>query len=220
MWTFLSDFYYTNLFNGVVITLVVTLGIIFYNKLNNLKLLFWYCIISFFQATIALILAFLYNEDSYPKINFTINIFVLFEFLIFHLFIYFNISNKTAKKIIFIIIISFILTTFIFWFICNSIFQNPTTLSIIESFSIITFSLYYIYEKLAFYHFHEVANRPTFWVITGVFLLFTIMTPLLLLNEFFPSLLFKEIYTINNISYILFYLILSYSFICKVKSIT
>src|SRR5690606_1750416 len=122
-------------------------------------------------------------------------------------------------RVIIISSIFFLSVSVKIWIFDSNLFEHPTLLSLIESFSILFFSLYYFYERLKYNEHVNFAFSETFWVIFGVFILFSIMTPFLILIEIFPEVIFRDIYTINNISYILFYLFLSYSFLCKVRSI-
>ena len=215
---FLSEFYYTNLFNGILILLLIVIGIIYYKQLGKHKLLFLYCIIAFLQLAIAFIASIYDSDEDFSHINFSINLFVLFEFLIFNFFIFSNIINKNIRAIIILISIVFVFVLIKVWVINKGIYEHPTLLSIIESFSIITFSLFYYYENTISNSVIKFNDPSIFWAITGILILFALMTPLLLVNEFFPHLIFSRIYVINNISYLIFYLILSYSFKCKLKS--
>lgn len=219
MWSFLSDFYYTNSLIVLFVFLLLILGSKYYYSLSNLRVLFWYCLIAFCQFLTASLYQ-MNNEDDYSLINFSINIFVLFEYLIFVYFIYINTRSINIKGFIILASLLYVIYALKLWITDGQIYEHPTFLSLIESFLIISFSLFFFYETFLKKLEGDILITESFWVIFSFFLLFSIMTPFLLLIEFYPQLIFREIYTINNISYLIFYIFLSYVIICKVKYIT
>lgn len=219
MWSFLSDFYYTNSLIVLFVFLLLILGSKYYYSLSNLRVLFWYCLIAFCQFLIAALYKMKFDED-YSIINFSINIFVLFEYLIFSYFIFVNIKSIQIKSFIVLASIVFFIYAIKIWLVDNSLYEHPTILSLIESSLIISFSIYYFYEVLIKNVEGDKLFTYSFWVILGILLLFSIMTPILLLIVFYPEMVHSDVYAINNISYLLFYLMLGYLFLCKAKYIT
>lgn len=215
---FLSEFYYTNLFNGILILLLLFYSAINYNKLGKLKLFFWYFLASFFQIVFATSSSILYNKSISFELNkYSVDIFIIIEFLIISLFLFISIENKRMKKFILFFIFSFLILVINSWNFQKNEFEFSSMLFVIEYFGLLIIVMYFLYENIEYKIGKFNFNNPSFWIGTGILLLFSLITPINLFIHFFPSIDLYNFYIINNISYILYYLILSYSMICKVK---
>jgi len=220
MWTFLSDFYYTNLFNGVVIIALLVYSSLNYKHLQNFKVFFWYCLLSFFQLVYVFYVDKIVHESLIKDyLNVSVNIFILIELVLFSFFLYNSISHNLVKRIIKYFVIGF----FILFFFSSPIYllKNglPSYIYLFEYLGFLFFVIFFLYENLEsnLTNFHKL--KPSLWVGSGILILFSIITPVFLFINFFPSVDFENVYILNNISYFIFYCFLSYSLICKVKSV-
>lgn len=96
-----------------------------------------------------------------------INSFTFIEFLFLSGFIWLNLENKKAKNLL--LVFSFAFITFLFYFNITSHFINIDSIPIgIESLIIISFSFYFLYERVKNPTPSFIYNDYRFWIIIGM----------------------------------------------------
>ena len=222
MWDFFREFYYMNLLLVIVSIILIVYGIVNYKKLAGLRLFIIYALASLIQLLLVITTISLGKFDEYQNTLLiqSINYFVLLDFILLYFFLYKLLTSKKVRmgmKISFFTFILFILYSF---FLKDEIFKHPNIISLIEAFLIIIPVLFYINQCLINLPFKRLSDNPEFWVIVGVLFLFSTITPLFLVNTFFPQMLYGSIYTLNYVSYTLLFICILYAFICKTKQAT
>lgn len=180
----------------------------------------WYFIVyvflSFIQSVFALVIRFKYKyllESNLIEIS--INIFTLFEIILFTFFFLKVITDPKIKKIIFTLIVPFLFTILYKWVILNeySIFNKNITVT--ECVLFIIICLLYFINVLRTPIEKKLNDNPQVWIVIGIFFLFILLFPFYLLQD--------EIYEIFIYGYETFFAIINIGytvlFICLLKSI-
>lgn len=152
---------------------------IFRKKLSTrgLKVFFVYTIILAIFATFSIVN---FNFLSYKKIgaisvvlNFTVlKTFVVLEFIIISIYLFFNYSRPLIKRILSVFIVAFPLFALITYFTLK-ITEFDTLPSIIEFLILISFLVYFFYEKMQTVVSYPLYQNISFWISVGLFLYFT-----------------------------------------------
>ncbi len=99
--------------------------------------------------------------------RFLINSFTFIEFIFLSAFIWLNLENKKAK--FFLLCFSFAFTAFLIYFNVTSHFTRIDSIPIgIESLIIISFSFYFLYERVKSPSLTFIYNDYRFWIIIGM----------------------------------------------------
>ncbi len=124
-------------------------------------------------------------------------------------------------KIMIVLYSMFIFVVGYHWLNADSLTKNPGSLTAVESFLILIPVLYYYYELFLFPAAKIIHREPTFWVVTGMFLFFSCITPLFLfldkIDNYFSH-AYKQIYIINFLSYSLLFVCLIIAYLCQIKT--
>ena len=107
------------------------------------------------------------HKENLQFRRFLINSFTFIEFFFLSAFIWLNLENKKAK--FFLIFFSFAFTAFLVYFNVTSHFTRIDSIPIgIESLIIISFSFYFLYERVKSPSLTFIYNDYRFWIIIGM----------------------------------------------------
>lgn len=160
-------------------------------------------------------------EDTYA-IEYSINIFNLIEIILFAAFYFTIIKSSTNKKIIVASILIFICWILTQWILKNRFNLILRSVTLIEAFIFILFSLFYFFELLKNPSISPLHHDSNFWIVIGIFLLFSILFPLFLFKDYLGNIapnLYSSIYTANNIGYAILYYCLTKATKCSLLKI-
>ena len=113
-----------------------------------------------------------------------------------------------AKKILLAGIILFIPYTFYYWLSNPKATDFDSNILTTEGFLIILACVYFFYELLTGRPDKNLFTEPAFWSISGMLVLFTVITPVFLLVNYFihnREALFYRLYIANNVCYSLLF---------------
>ncbi len=203
-------------FSSLTLSLIFTLSFLIKGTLNKGSIpvkpffIFYGCL-SITQMVFSLLvtrLNFLYLNPT-NAIEYSINIFNLIEIILFAYFFIKILKNPISKKIIFFSTLIFVLWILYRWFFEGLFGSVLRSITLIESFLFILFSLFYFSELLKFPTTYSLKYEPKFWIVIGIFLLCSLLFPLFLFKDYINLLapnFYSSLYTANNIGYaILFY---------------
>lgn len=219
---FLSTSYFTSLLNlfsalGFVIVLIKTKA-----KIPLKNLFFVYALVSIIQALFTIIIE-VYNPynlgATYIPENLN-NLFILCEILLFTLFYYLFIHNKTLRLIIVFAVTIILIWINYLWFIKGHFNEIYKQITVAQTFCFIVFSLFYFYETLKSQTLQQLDRSPIFWIATGFFVLCSFLFPLFLFLDQIVAILphaFFGIYSVNNIAYTILFICLIKATLCQAK---
>jgi hypothetical protein len=145
--------------------------ILFYKKLNTkaLKVFFYYALTLFIFAGLTY-LARLVISDS-KLFFFLLRVFSICEYTIISFFLYNIFVTKIAKKIALFSIAPFVLYAILdYIFSDKNQFNNHS--NIVSSLLLISFIIYFFYEKMNTVVMYPLYQSITFWICVGLFLYF------------------------------------------------
>jgi hypothetical protein len=190
------------------------------HKHYSLRIFYFYPLASCLQTAILYILV---NTTFSIKITYnlifsTINIFVIIEFLsIYHFFLQ-VLKTRTIKKVIFSIMLVFILTVPFYQIFINGFFSIPANLFFIVNFFLVIPALLYFFELFKWPPAGRLWELPSFWIATGIAFYFACTLPLFLMKDFIyrnnRSLKEQDIYLINFIAYGILFLFIAKAYLC------
>lgn len=221
----LKSFFYTPLLLLIFNALLIIAGTLHYNKLNKFKIFYFYSILAFIQSISSILIQTynIFNLSQTRVIEISVNFFNLIEFLTFSYFSYLTFSRLTFKKAVKLISIIFCLLTVGVW-VANfriNFFYPADNLTVISNFIIINYPFVYFYELLKDPPVTKLSSDPTFWIMTGIFILSGLLIPQFLIRikvfQLFPS-IYTYIYSITFIAYCLMYLCFIKAFLWQAKA--
>gem|GEM_PF-2749431 len=222
MLEYFSLFYYTVPIQIIVTFLFVLHGILFYKKIKEFKILILYGIISLLQCGFGVYIS-VFTDHDFSKniiIRNSINIFMLFEYIVFYYFIINSIKSAKIKKVLRFFAAGYPLLVFYYWIYTPAFNEIPDYLTVIESYLIIIGCLFYYLEIFTTPANIKLLEHPQFWTITGMLLLFAFLIPLFLqrnniLLNFID--LYNTIYVMNFIGYITLFIFFNIGLRCQIK---
>lgn len=224
MYDFLSQSFFTVIFNITAAFFLGLIGILNYKRLGNLKMFVPYAILSVAQTLLTIIIVaynFL-NLESTFFIEYFINIFTAYELFIFSIFFYNLTEAKNIKKAI-TVTSSLIFLWFLYlWILKNEMNKISDVVTVIESLFFIILSLNYYYGLFKNPPSIKLARNSVFWTVTGIFLLFSLLFPLFLFkDEIFIMLpdIYLNFYAVNHIGYTVLFFCLIKGYICQMNPI-
>jgi hypothetical protein len=219
---YLSTSYYTSLLN--VFSAIAFLVFLFKAKSNiPLKTLFLlYAIISITQSMYTII------TESFNPMNLKsttlyenmVNIFSIVEIFLLTLFYYHILQKTIFKASVMFLSLSLIAWMGYIWIILKGFNNVVREITVIQSFFIIIYSLFYFYEILKSREVLKLQSSSTFWIATGFFLLSSFLFPLFLFLDQILKILpnvFYGIYSVNNIAYFILFICLIKATLCQPK---
>lgn len=220
--SYFSDFYFTNLVMISLSIILLIYGFYYFKKLQELKIVIIYGIFSLIQTLITYYVLFIIPYDLNYIIEFSINIFLITEFLLFYLFFFLIIKSKYVKYLLLCLACSFIIITIYHWKFTNELYKNPAQLTVIECFYMLIPALYYYIELFQYSPIINLRKESNFWIVTGIMFFFTTIIPLFLLKIFVfdpADPYYESLYSITYIAYSLLFIMFLIGCRCKVKKI-
>lgn len=153
--------------------------------------------------------------------KFTLYLYLLFEATCCLLFIKKHITSVIFRKIITLSNLLFIIYSATYWALKFDTYVYSLHIIIIESFLIIIPCLYFFYELFTRAPDKNIFNEPDFWVISGMLISFSIMTPFSLLFNYLEknfNAVFKSLFLINYLSYVLLFITFIIAMLCHQKT--
>lgn len=197
---------------------------IFKNSFYNIPFKWFfilYVFLSFTQSLISLLARSGYNNlyDS-NFIEISINVFTLFEIILFTAFFLKVISDNNFQKII-----ALLVTPFIIWILYRWIFFYEYSIinkyiTVIECAIFIIISLLYFIKVLKSPIEVKLNQNPTLWIVIGIFFLCIFLFPFYLFKDDIYQLFtttYDTFFTIINIGYTVFFLCLLKSIQCQLN---
>jgi hypothetical protein len=135
-------------------------------------------------------------------------VYLLVELVCCLLFIRMHTRSPLARNVLLGGIILFIPYTFYYWFSNPKATDFNSNILTAEGFLIILACVYFFYELLTGRPDKNLFTEPAFWSISGMLVLFTVITPVFLLVNYFihnREVLFYRLYIANNICYSLLF---------------
>ncbi|MFM7838663.1 MAG: hypothetical protein ACKO6K_03780 [Chitinophagaceae bacterium] len=195
-------------------------------KHKELKYIFLYPLTSFLVQGLLFILYGLLHYDNYPDGHTYLPLEVIAEkfFLLTEFgclsYYYYQIFTSTVLKrinlgITFgygIVLLVFILRKHFFW-------EYTFPLYYVQAFSLVALSVLGVLEIFHTDPMINLSDLPAFWIISGSLLYFSCTLPLYVAQDFIfrsdGTVLEKNLYAINYLSYALFFLLISKGILCK-----
>lgn len=180
----------------------------------------WYFIIyvflSFIQSIFALAVRFRFKHLLESNIiEISINIFTLFEILLFTSFFLKVITDIKFKKVILFLIIPFVISILYKWIILKEFAVFNKNITVTECVIFIIICLLYFINVLKSPIEKKLNQNPEVWIVIGIFFLFILLFPFYILQD--------EIYEIFIYGYETFFVIINIAytvlFVCLLKSI-
>ena len=147
-------------------------------------------------------------------------VYFILEFACCLLFIMAHLRSRVVKKIILPCVVFFALFTIYFWLGKPSFADFYAEVPTMEGFLIIIPCVYFFYELLTGDPLKDLFTEPSFWAISGMLVLFTVITPVfLLLNYFIKNRndLYYRLYITNNIAYTLLFVTFAVAIVSERK---
>jgi hypothetical protein len=139
-------------------------------------------------------------------------VYLLVELVCCLLFIRWFTRSAVAKKVFIAGILLFIPYTFYYWLSNPQATDFSSNILTVEGFLIILACVYFFFELLTGRPDQNLFTEPAFWSISGMLVLFTVITPVFLLVNYFihnREALFYRLYMANNLCYSLLFLTFS-----------
>jgi len=193
-----------------------------YRKVKEFASLLVYGVLSLVQCFIGTYISIYTQHD--PKsdtiIQNSINVFMLFEFLIFSQVIISSVRSRSIKRTLGMAVAVFLVTVLYCWLFTAAFNKPPESLSVLESFLVIIGCLLYYFEMFTSPPNIKLLQHPRFWFITGMLLLFAFLLPLFLqgnndLLNFTD--LFNAVYMMNLIGYTILFIFFTIGMRCQIR---
>ncbi len=222
MYNFISSTLFTVVAN-ILAAFVLTVVILKYRKnKNELQIFLPYAVISVLQTLFTIIIVSYnpLNLDNTSFVEYFINLFTVLEILIFSFFFYSIFQSKFVRQAIITVCGLFLLWFFYLWIYkgqMNIISDLPT---VFETFFFISLCLFYFYELFKHPPTVRLVQSSTFWAVTGIFLLCSLLFPLFLFKDELLNVLptiYLNFYAVNHIGYTVLFFCLIKATLCKVN---
>ncbi len=135
-------------------------------------------------------------------------VYLMIELTCCLLFIKSHLRSRQFKRLILPGILFFNLFTIYYWLGKPSFEDFYMVVPTVEGFLIIIACVYFFYELLSGEPYKDLFTEPSFWAISGMLVLFTVITPVFLLLNYFiknRDAMFYKLYATNNLSYTLLF---------------
>ncbi len=219
---YFSIFYYAVPIQMITTLLFIIVGLANYKKINEFKSLLLYGIISMMQCILGVYIS-VFTDHDLGKITFirnSINIFMLFEYIIFYSFIINSIALNVIKNILMIFFIGYVVVVLYCWIFTSAFNKPPAYLTIIESYLMIIGCLFYYLEIFVCPPKVKLLDHPKFWFVTGMLILFAFLVPFYLqydniLLQYLS--LYNTVYIMNFIGYTILFIFFNIGLRCQIK---
>jgi hypothetical protein len=154
-------------------------------------------------------------------LNFTINIFILIEFIVIYLFYFSLIRNRTVKQLMKIIFCCFPLFLISYWIIINPFASDKLSIvAICEALCIIFPSLTYLFQFFTQNPNLKLTDESSFWVTIGILFYFNTTFPFYIFRDYmYEHGYLGELTEIafNGLCYSMYFVLIIRAFLCEPK---
>lgn len=218
-----ADFFYTNILAMLCSFACMITAFIRRNKFKELKLMFLYPLSSLIQTIISYALTYFYPsmniQNIIKSINLSINLFLLIEFISIFIFFYQVVLISKLKKILKLILYTYILTLIFLWYVYNPLLYYPFDLIFIQAVYVLLIAIICLIDLFKNNPKGSLLDEPSLWIITGSFLYFLCTLPIYIAREFVfeanGDLIEEGLYSINYICYSIFFLLIIRAYLCR-----
>jgi len=152
---------------------------------------------------------------DHKVVNASINVFVCFEFFVITNFFFKLRLSRGIQRTIIILFVVFYTFTIGIWTTKISFFASPYEIYILEALFTIPLSLTYFFFLFKDPPTKELVRDFTFWISTGILFYFTITLPFFLVWLRIDEKVYYLLYTINYLSYAIFFSLIIKGYLCK-----
>lgn len=217
-----AEIFYTEFLEGLAGLLVIALYFSKKNRPKPFRYLVIYVITALLQS---LVIQYKRSQPVPTPLDLRIAHDSLYAYLIVELtccllFIKSYLQSKVVKKLILPAIIFFAVFTMYYWFGKPSFANFYSEVPTVEGFLVIIPAAYFFYELLTGKPDKDLFTEPAFWSISGILVLFTVITPVFLLLNYFiqnKNALFFKLYITNTLAYTLLFITFAIAIISSRK---
>lgn len=205
--------FYTQAFMILVAVLGIIVSVTYRGKFAALKFMPVY-----FSASVVQTLCIYYStvSDEGKKLERVFaSLFILIEFLVLYSFFHKVIVMKNLRQIQTFIFLFFGLYVVFACIFTNALFLNPDKLYLPQSVAILVFCLLYFLQIFSLPPKYVLPSDPAFWVATGCLFYFACTIPLFFVEVFDLIPYYHSIYSINYLSYSVFFVLITKAFLCN-----
>jgi hypothetical protein len=141
------------------------------------------------------------------------DLFMIFDVLVFSYFIHFCVTGRWRRRIIKINAVLFLCILLLYHILTIRFFFHEAFFYLASIFLMLP-CLFYYYELFLGINNKPLKNQPSFWIVTGIFLLRAADTPLLLLLGHLGSAM-EAAWALNYILYSIFFILLVRAYRCR-----
>jgi hypothetical protein len=217
---YFSYYYYTIPIQILLNLIFIIVCLTHFKKIKGVRILLLYSSISFIQSLIGVYTSLFERNDQTEKlVENSINLFMLFEFIIFYEFIIRATKSALVKWILNTVRILFCCIVIYYWKTGESFNITPCDFTISEGYLIIIPCLYYYYELFDEPATINLSQNSKFWVISGMLFFFIFITPLYLQSRsfFIASNHTSPAYSMTFIAYIILYIFFLNALKCQIR---
>lgn len=205
-----AEIFYTEFLEGIAALLVIFLYFSRKNKPKSFRYLVIYATTGLLQS---IVIQYKRAQETPSPMDLRIAHDSLYVYLIVELtccllFIKSYLQSKRIKQLILPAIGLFWIFTIYYWLFKPSNTNFYSEVPTVEGFLVIIPAAYFFYELLTGRPDKDLFTEPAFWTISGILVLFTVITPVFLLLNYFiqnKNALFYKLYITNNIAYTLLF---------------
>jgi hypothetical protein len=158
-------------------------------------------------------------QNIIRSINLSINLFLIIEFISIFIFFYQVVLIGKLKKILKLILSTYILTLFYLWYVDNPLLNYPFELVFIQAVYVLLIAIICLIDLFKNNPKGSLLNEPSLWIITGSLLYFLCTMPIYIAREFVfeanGDLIEEGLYSINYICYSIFFLLIIRAYLCR-----
>ncbi len=217
----------SNLCLLILTLLVFIIGIALRKRHKELSHLFIYPASSFIQEFYVSIAFFSVEKKSSYRIallleGISVHLFISIEFICIYYFFYkVSILTNFSKQILKLFFIAFFCIYFLFAELSNDFILSYGKIYLIQSCFILLPSFIYIYQLFNNPPILKLAAEPSFWFNAGILMFFILTLPFFSTIKYYGIPKFSHYKnSIYNIGYIIIFLFLVKSYLCKSKIMT
>jgi hypothetical protein len=213
--TIITESFFTQPLMLICAIVAFIFSIIYRNKFQELRFIFFYPISSVIQS-LFLYYSVLFDASMQLHLeNLTASLFVVVEFVILYNFFFNVILLKNLRRLMKIIFLIFMLYTIIMWTYTNS-FYNPNKTYLTQSLCILCFCFLYFFQLFKLPPKLDLINNPFFWITIGCLFYFSCTVPLFFIDNILVQLPnYYTFYSINYFAYSILFLLIAKSFLCN-----
>lgn len=203
--------YYTEFLANLASLLVI---IVYFSKKKKAGSMLYLVVLAIAGLLQSIVVQYIRSQPAETALDTRIKhdslyVYLIIEFACCLLFIRSHLRSKAIKKMALPCIAAFTLFTIYYWLGKPSFTDFYAQVPAVEGFLIIIPCVYFFYELLTGDLHKDLFTEPAFWAISGILVLFTIITPVFLLLNYFiqnRTTMFYRLYITNNMAYALLFI--------------